>query len=209
MIIAFCGIDGSGKTTQLKRLKNRLTLKGHKIYCTKQPTDWYRSDSRLREFLAGSIAEEGLLMRELALFSAADRLRHMQLELLPKVLEGNIVLSDRYVFSSYAYFMARGIDDKEWLMEINKFVTMPDLTFYIDVPAEVALKRIILRDGSSAKKEEKDINRLEKVRSIFLNQPWGEKQNYFMIDSTKDPEFVENEIFNITSKYLEEDNNAV
>lgn len=209
MIIAFCGIDGSGKTTQIKRLDVKLKLQGYDTYCTKQPTDWYRKDNRVRDFLTGDIAEDELLIHELALFSAADRLRQMQLELLPKAKEGSIVLCDRYVFSSYAYFMARGISDLCWLKELNRLIVLPDITFYIDVPAEVALNRIFLRDGSSAKKEEKDILRLEKVRNIFLNQPWGKSENYHIINSTNDPDLISGEIFDITYRYLVEGKSAI
>ena len=202
MIIAICGIDGSGKTTQIKRIKEKLEAKQKKVYCTKQPTDWYRSDARLQGYLTGKIKEEPLLLKELALFSAADRLRHYQLEILPKEKEGYIIICDRYVFTTYAYFMARGIKDYNWLKEINKFIVMPDLIIYIDVPAEIALKRIVERDGISSKKEEKDFNRLNDICNLFRNQPWGKNNNYYSVDGTKDINDLANEISQIVDKYI-------
>lgn len=197
MLIAFCGVDGAGKTTQLTALQKRLENLGEIVYTTKQPTDWYRNDERVHDFLCGSLEENSSLLNELALFSATDRLRHWQTEILPNLNKGKIVLTDRYVYTTYAYFLARGITDIEWLKSINKHIMLPDLTFYLDLPADVALQRIIKREGISQKKEEKDFARLNNIRNIFQNQPWGESNDFHVLDGTKDVRELEEEIFNI------------
>lgn len=56
MLIAFCGMDGAGKTTKLTILKNKLENIGEMVYTTKQPTDWYRKDNRVYKYLRGKIA---------------------------------------------------------------------------------------------------------------------------------------------------------
>lgn len=202
MLIAFCGMDGAGKTTQLIALKKKLEKLGEMVYTTKQPTDWYRSDERVRDFLCGKLEEDDLLLNELALFSAADRLRHFQTEILPNLNMGKIVLTDRYVYTTYAYFLARGIKNIDWLKSINRNISMPDLVFYIDLPADVALKRIVKREGVSQKKEEKDFARLNNIRNIFQKQPWGKSKNFFVLDGTKNIREIEEEIFDIYIKKI-------
>ncbi len=181
MLIAFCGIDGAGKTTLLDRVEKQLQ-KDNKVFRTKQPTDWYKQDSRFKSFISGNLEKNKFIVEELALLAATDRIRHINSEIMPKIEQGYIVLTDRYVFSSYSYMMARGIKDLKWLMQINKFAPNPDLTFYIDVPAEVAIKRIQERDGK-ASKEEMNIRIMNQVREYFLSQPWGKNKTDHIIDN--------------------------
>lgn len=202
MLIVFCGIDGAGKTTQIGKLADFLESKKVQTYMTKQPTDWYRNDKELRDFLEGRSELNAEAIKGLALFSAADKVRHMQYEVLPKLDEGKVVISDRYTYSAYSYFLERGITDIEWLKSINDTVVKPDIIFYLDVPADVAYTRIYERDGNSAKKEEKDIEFLEKVRENFLKQPWGKNDNYYVIDTTKDSKITEKYIQDIVIKYI-------
>lgn len=202
MLIAVCGIDGAGKTTQIKAIEEYLTSKRKKVYLTKQPTNWYRQDERVRQFLKGDISSE-LLIKELALFSAADKLRHWQTEIEPKIKEGNIVITDRYLYSAFAYFANRGINDTEWLKQINKFIPEPDIIFFINTNPKIAFERIIKRDGDSAKKEEKDIEFLKKVSNMFKEQPWGKSENYYVIDGNQNPEVVTKDVLDIIKLKVE------
>ena len=195
MLIAFCGVDGSGKTTQLNLLQQELEKQGKKVYVTKQPTNWYRNDNNVRAFLEGR-KTNNMLIKELALFSATDRLRQYNNEISQKEKEGNIVISDRYIYSAYTYFYTRGLDIK-WLKEINKFVPLPDITLYIDIPPEIAYERIISRDGKAAKKEEKDLKFLKKVTEIFKKQIWGKSDNYYIINGNRNREEISKEIIEI------------
>lgn len=199
MLIAFCGIDGAGKTTLLNRVESHLK-KNSRVYRTKQPTDWYRNNGRFREFVNEN-RNDIHLVEELALLAATDRIRHTNEIILPKLDEGNIVLTDRYVFSTYAYMMARGINDIRWLKEINRSAPLPDLIFYIDVPVETAIARIMNREGK-ASKEEMDAKRMNLVRENFLKQPWGKTDNYHIIDNLKTIEENEKKIINIISDKL-------
>lgn len=208
MLIAFCGIDGSGKTTQLELLENALKKNGYPVFKTKQPTNWYRSDKRVRKVL-NQEETNNMLGKELALFAATDRIRHIQTEIVPKEKEGQIVITDRYVFSTYAYFMARGVNDFEWLHSLNRYVPMPDITFYIDIDVETALKRIIARDGKVTKKEETDIETMNRVREVFLSQPWGKVDNYYVIDGTKSIEENSDIVQKIVLKKLLENKNNI
>ncbi|MBK7587426.1 MAG: dTMP kinase [Bacteroidetes bacterium] len=140
--IAFEGIDGSGKSTQLVMLKQQLEAAGYKVYNTFEPTD-NQIGSLIRDILKGKQSADQLTIA--ALF-AADRLHHIlnaEDSLLKKLQEGFIVLCDRYYFSSYAYHSV--YVDMDWVIEINKKsaeLLQPALNVFIDVDPETAMQRI-------------------------------------------------------------------
>ncbi len=140
--IVFEGIDGSGKSSQVLLLKQRLEDSGHKVYTTFEPTD-NKIGLVLRAILKG---EEHADHRTIAALFAADRLHHLLNEvdgLLKKLQEGFIVLCDRYYFSSYAYHSVHM--DMDWVIEINKVsaeLLRPDLNIFIDLHPEMAMNRI-------------------------------------------------------------------
>jgi dTMP kinase len=165
-LIVFCGIDGSGKSTQIKLLKQFLTELGYQCEAFKQPTPWFRNNELVRRCL--DEADYKVDQRFLALLSAADRINQISTVIEPLLANGTQVLLDRYVYSSYAYLHARGLTDYQWLKTINKYVPRPDLAFYLDADPQVALSRILMRDGARHKKEEQNIGVMKRVRSRFL-----------------------------------------
>jgi dTMP kinase len=181
--VAFCGIDGSGKTTQVAAAHEYLATTAD-VLLTKQPTDLYRNDADVRALLDMRTGG-ALLIAELALLSAFDRARHVRTQILPALAGDGCVITDRYVYSTYSYFMARGINDLGWLKDINRLAPEPDLTIYIDVEPQVAATRIIARDGSSRKREELDLVRMTKVRDYFLEQPWGTSERFQVVDGSE------------------------
>src|SRR5688500_9154814 len=99
-LIVFCGFDGCGKSTQIERLARNLEAAGKSVLITKQPSDWYRESRIVRDFLAkGGCATKAKI---LALYAAADRLKHVHEVILPAVRAGKHVICDRYVYSSIA-----------------------------------------------------------------------------------------------------------
>jgi dTMP kinase len=193
-LIAVCGIDGSGKTTQIERLRHHLDSRGVPLLTTRQPTDRYRRDVVVRSALDLDVSFEEV-GEELALLSAFDRARHLREEVLPELARGTCVITDRYVYSTYAYFVARGVRDLTWLMSINRAVPEPDVTLYLDVPPDVAVTRILARDGASQKREELDTSRMARVREIFLSQPWGRSERFRVVDATLGPDEVWQQIW--------------
>jgi dTMP kinase len=162
----FCGLDGSGKTTQLKLLAQALEDAKFSTCLTSEPTAWYLKDSFVQNYFGQGQMDEYRLAA-LALFSAADRARHLSEVILPNLNEGKIVISSRYVFSTYAYFFGRGLRDQVWLATINRYSIEPDLTIFLDLEPEAALDRIAKR-GDKPKREELDISRLREIRQQFL-----------------------------------------
>ena len=135
--IVFEGIDGSGKSTQIQNISKRLKAENLKVYTTFEPTDG-PVGSLIRQMLSGEIATD---QRTIASLFAADRTDHLTNQkngIKQKVDQGEIVLCDRYYFSSYAYH-AQYID-MEWVIHANSLnaeILKPDLTIFIDADPEI------------------------------------------------------------------------
>ena len=140
--LAFEGIDGSGKTTQIKRLADRIRSMGLSCCETKEPTDG-PVGSMVHQIMTGRIKADN---RVVAALFAADRLDHLVNEtdgILPLLKQGTNVLTDRYYFSSYAY---HSVDmPMDWVIQLNSQCAQllrPTATIFIDVDPEVSLERI-------------------------------------------------------------------
>ena len=143
LFIAFEGIDGSGKSTQVKLLAEFLTDKGHKVYTTYEPTD-SRIGVMIRDIFNHRMEGD---QRVIAALFAADRLNHLlnsQDGILKKLKEGYTVITDRYYFSSYAYHSVHNID-MDWVIQANSMsadLLRPDLNIYIDISPDVSMERL-------------------------------------------------------------------
>jgi dTMP kinase len=155
------GIDGSGSTTVAERLAAHLASKKRPVHRTCEPSAG-PIGSMIRQILAHRIvvpSEWGAASpgwTTMALLFASDRTDHLEAEVLPRLRDGVIVISDRYDLSSLAYQTATApADDPEqarsvvaWIRELNKHARRPDLTLVLDVRPEVAAERRKLRGGA-------------------------------------------------------------
>ncbi len=142
-LIAFEGIDGTGKTTQIEVLATRLRERGHGVRTTREPTDGPHG-TRIRELArAGRRASPE---EELAWFRA-DRREHVAQVIEPALAAGEIVLTDRYTLSTVAYQGARGFDPAALLEEAEREFPHPDLALLFWLSPAVALERIRARGG--------------------------------------------------------------
>lgn len=141
--ITFEGPEGSGKTSILKAVEKRLHEKGLDVVSTREP-----GGIRIAELIRDVILDvdnKEMDARTEALLYAASRRQHIVEKIWPALEAGKIVLCDRFIDSSLAYQGAGrnlGIDN---IYMLNKFAiedTMPDLTFFIDVPPNVGLARV-------------------------------------------------------------------
>lgn len=184
LLIAVCGLDGSGKSTQIQKLENWFRNQQLPTLLTKQPTDYYRQDLRVREYLDNGQCRS---MEALAMLAAADRLWHIKTLIEPSLNEGVSVISDRYLFSSLAYFSARGLD-VQYVKQLNNGTLIPDLTVFLDVEPKILLQRISIRDGKTTKFEEREPTMFTKVREAFLNEALP--SNALIIDGTLSEEEI-------------------
>src|SRR5436305_1829730 len=131
LFIALEGIDGSGKSTQLKRLSEKLTSTGHKVYATFEPTDG-PIGSVIRNIFRGRMNADH---KTIAGLFVADRLDHLLNEvngIIKKLHEGYTVITDRYYFSSYAYHGTHM--NMDWVIEANAMsaeLLKPDINIFI------------------------------------------------------------------------------
>jgi dTMP kinase len=161
MFFAFEGIDGSGLTTQASLLKDWFEKQGFATFLTKEPTGG-PIGSQIRLVLSKRLS---MGPTALALAFAADRMDHLQTDILPKVERGVVVISDRYYLSSYAY-QAFDVDLK-WLMQVNSRCLKPHMVFLLDVPALICKKRMERMRWHVELYEETE--KLENVRKNFLS----------------------------------------
>ncbi len=141
--ITFEGPEGSGKTSILRAVENRLHEKGLDFVSTREPGG-IRISELIRDVIL-DVNNKEMDARTEALMYAASRRQHIVEKIWPALDAGKIVLCDRFIDSSLAYQGAGrklGIDN---IYMLNKFAiedTMPDLTFFIDVPPEIGLARV-------------------------------------------------------------------
>jgi dTMP kinase len=195
--ITFEGIEGSGKSTQSKKLYEFLLSKKSDTILTREPGGTKASE-KIREILISDEIDKLEAKTELFLNFAA-RLEHVEKLIKPALAENKIVISDRFFDSTFAYQgSAFGLDNS--LVQEVKQMTIgdfaPDITFLIDVPVEHAFSRI--QDRASNNRYEKlGLEFHQKVRNGFLKLA-DENARIVLIDGTKTPQ----EIFEKIIKFL-------
>ena len=145
LLITFCGLDGCGKTTMIRKLMTDLE-KEYPIFLTKQPTDFVRQSAIFRTYM-DSPNHNDFDYRSLSLLAASDRIQHSNKVIEPEMEKGNIVLSDRYFYSCLANLRARGFKADQWIYEIAESIVKPDIAFFFDVPVEKAVSRVRSREA--------------------------------------------------------------
>ena len=164
-LFTFCGLDGCGKTTMLTRLKNDLEEKCE-VFQTKQPTDAVRESNIFRTYMDNP-NHDNYDYRSLSLLAASDRLQHVNKVIEPQMSSGKIVISDRYYYSCLANLRARGFKNDEWIYEIAESVVKPDIAFFLDVPVEIAVKRV--RNRIDERHRYIDLELQYRLRDEYIN----------------------------------------
>ena len=159
VFICIEGLDGSGKSTQAKLLTKKLCQTGYNAIFTAEP-----SQGKIGKFMRKRLFEQERMLTSVeALLFAADRIEHVQNTVIPALKEGKIVVSDRYVYSSFAYQGSAGLD-LTWIESINANAKKPDLSFFIDVAPEVVLERL-----KRKKSVMENLQTQQCVRKIYQN----------------------------------------
>lgn len=193
-LISFCGLDGCGKTTMMKRLISDFENE-HDIFVTKQPTNAVRNSEIFRTYM-DCPNHDTFDYRSLSLLAASDRLQHVNKVIEPEMMKGKIVLSDRYFYSCLSNLRARGFERDEWIYEIAESIIKPDIAFFFDVPVEEAVARVRRRP------EEKD-------RYIDMDLQYKLRKEYTDICVTNGGVLIstmkpENECYDIVKKTVKE-----
>ena len=175
-LIVVEGIDKSGKSTQGKMLVDFLNSKGHESVFCSEPTYENPVGLLIRDWLNGKVEIES--GETVTMLYTADRYEDLKTRALPALESGKNVVMDRYVLSTIVYQSVLYGVPVEWIKELNKFAKNPDLTIFIDIPAEESIKRA----GKSADRHEK-LEKMQKVREGYLNFK-GEK-DFFVVDGNR------------------------
>lgn len=200
--IVFEGIDGSGKSTQIQLLADRLRQRDISYYMTMEPT-YSPIGSVVHQILAGRVKTDN---RVLAALCAADRLDHLLNEtdgIAGKVSDGYTVLSDRYYFSSYAY---QGVDmSMDWIIHTNEqssAILKPTVHIFIDIDADTAMERITKNRFHQELFEKK--SRLQKVRENYLEafEKLKTSETVLIVDGKKSVEEISEQIWMGVEKYF-------
>lgn len=189
LLITFCGLDGCGKTTLIKKLANYLLEQNLPVMRTKQPTDAVRQSEIFRIYMDRE-NHEGYEYRALSLMAASDRVQHSNQVILPALKAGKVVISDRYFYSCLSNLQARGYEKDEWIYEIAKSIPKPDIAFFLDVDVDTAVRRV--RERPQEKDRFIDMELQYKLRRNYLRI--AEESGGVVIQTGTNKEVAFNEI---------------
>jgi len=185
-LIVLEGLDGAGTTTQAGMLANWLRrYKKLAVHVTREPTS-RPIGSLIRSVLSGRLSLDRLTLA--ALF-AADRLDHLFHPggIMEHLQEGRWVILDRYYLSSFAYqslHMTSG--ELQWLHDLHHPCLIPDITFFLDVPAEICMKRITSYRGANIEifENEELLHKIQQQYNVAIKQLQSKGENIQLIDGT-------------------------
>ncbi|MDQ3624700.1 MAG: dTMP kinase [Verrucomicrobiota bacterium] len=161
-LLALEGIDGAGKSTLAARLAGDCRARGIPSVVSREPTDGPHGTALRQSARTGRLS----LSEELELF-LEDRAEHVATLIAPALERGEVVILDRYYFSTAAYQGARGADPAEIIRRNEAFAPKPDLVLLLDLDPTSGRGRISSRGGAPDAFEGQDY--LRKVRQIFLS----------------------------------------
>ncbi|WP_224983194.1 dTMP kinase [Geomonas agri] len=190
--ITFEGVEGCGKTTQMRLLKERLEAAGEKVVATREPGGCPIAD-QMRAILLDAKNSAITPLAELLLYAAA-RAQHVQEVIVPALERGETVLCDRFTDATVAY-QGHGRElDLDVIRQLNALATggvQPDLTVLIDCPVQVGLSRALSRiEATTGAREERfeleSIRFHERVREGYLSLAQAFPERFVVVDGSGD-----------------------
>ena len=164
-LFTLCGLDGSGKSTQIERLEDYLEKVSSRVFVTKQPTDSVRRSEMFRTYM-DQAEHDAYEYRALSLLCASDRVQHASKEIIPRLEEGFVVVSDRYYYSCLANLLARGYTEDQWIYDVAEYIPKPDGAFFLDADVETAIKRV--RRRADERERYIDIGLQHKLKDLYI-----------------------------------------
>ncbi len=186
------GADGSGKSTQVRRLADHLRAKGHDVVVSREPGGGGEGAEALRHILLNGPADRWSPIAE-ALLMYAARAEHLDKLIRPALAAGKTVLTDRFADSTLAYQGAAGGIGRDRVAALHGVVVGaddPDLTIVLDIPADLGLARAASRRGAESRFEGKGAAYQAAVRAAFLEIARANPRRCRVIDASADEESV-------------------
>ncbi len=206
MFITFEGIEGSGKTTQLKYIQTYFNNRGQECILTREPGGT-EIGKKIRSILLDPASKNIFPVSELLLYMA-DRAQHVKELVIPALSAGKTVLCDRFFDATVVYQgYARGLDVKQihqlhqWILEGLK----PDITLLLDLPPDIGLSRAWAqidngnRDNAETRFEKENLAFHKLVRAGYLELARLEPQRFRVIDATREEDKVRRDIIDAIS----------
>ncbi len=190
LLVAFEGLDQSGKQTQAEQLRDRLEAQGRTVQLLSFPDYATAIGAEIDRALHG---ERSYTPDVMQLLYVANRYEWKQ-QILHALAAGTILVSDRYVASSVAYGEALGLDP-EWLVTMQRYLPQPDVTILLDIPPDVSARR----KRSGRDKYEQDLPLLARVRESYLRQAAA---GWVRLDADRDRNLVAADVYAAVSRRL-------
>jgi dTMP kinase len=188
LLIAFEGLDQSGKQTQAELLREHLTSLGRSVLLLSFPD--YDTDigAEIGRALRGERHYAAAVMQ---LLYVTNRYEYKD-EIVRATEAGTIVVCDRYLASSIAYGEAQGLDGA-WLLEMQKYLPRPDVTFLLDIQPEVSARRKV----DDRDKYERDLALLGRVRDSYVRQ--ASRAGWVRLDAARDKSVIAADVWEAVS----------
>ena len=191
LLVAFEGLDQSGKQTQAELLRDRLTSHGREVQLLSFPDYQTVIGTELGRALRGEREYTADVMQ---LLYVANRYEFKG-DILRATESGTMVVCDRYLASSIAYGEAHGLD-AAWLTDIQKYLPQPDVTFLLDIAPEVSARR----KTADRDKYERDLSLLARVRDSYLRQ--SAQPRWVRLDASRTPDQIAEDVWSAVSTRL-------
>lgn len=195
LFISFEGIDGSGKSTQTKRLAKRLQQDGHEVVLTREPGGSVGAEE-IRALVLQGDPERWSAETEILLFTAARR-DHLECVILPALSAGKIVICDRFADSTRMYQgISRG-NLREIVDRLHDLMIPhdPDITLLIDMDPEIGLSRAKARSTKEERFEDFGLQLQQTMREGFLTLAKEYSDRFRVIDGHGDADQIAEEIY--------------
>ena len=191
LLIAFEGLDQSGKQTQAERLRDRLTEAGRQVKLLSFPAYDTPIGVEIRQALTGARDWDADVMQLLYIANRYEARPMIERELA----QGTVLVCDRYVASSIAYGETQGLD-AAWLRDVQRHLPQPDITFLLDIAPDVSARR----KTTDRDKYERDLALLARVRDNYLRQATAGK--WVRLDADRDRSAVAADVFEAVRSLL-------
>ena len=206
LLIVIEGTDGSGKSTQIDKLKRWIEDQSYGVMVSEWKTSKFIADA------INDAKDRNLLnATTFSLLYAADFADRLEQVIIPALKAGFVVILDRYVYTAYARDVVRG-HNIEWLKNLYDYAPEPDMVFYLDVPVEILLKRIIGTTGLDYWESGRDIGlstdfyksfQIYQGKCLEAYQKMIDEYGFISIDGTKSPKEIHKKITSHVGDLLE------
>ncbi|MFL2907484.1 MAG: dTMP kinase [Nitrosopumilus sp.] len=188
-LIVVEGVDGSGKSTQLRLLEKWLRYNGFEVF----RTEW-NSSNMVKSITSKGKKKENLTPTTFSLLHATDFADRFERNILPLLRAGYFVLADRYIYTAYARDVTRGCNPN-WVRKVYDFAIKPDVAFYFRVPLDTAMDRILSGRPKlkfyeagmdlNLSKDIYDSFRIFQSKIVDQYEEMSKREDFYIMDATK------------------------